>query len=170
MEMSVGTIVTIVLLMAVLVLGLVLVRTIFTGATENIEAIDEAIKSQISTLFSEDNAKKVVILPASREFSIKKGESGGFAFSIRNTGSDTKTFNYDVKVLEVARTCRMSVQDADRLLILGRSGAVTLPSLEVLEHPIHVNFRVPDDASKCDINYALDITGMSTITIKLEIK
>ena len=39
--MSVGTIVTIVLLMTVLVLGLVLIRTIFKGAVENIDITDK---------------------------------------------------------------------------------------------------------------------------------
>ena len=51
--MSVGTIVTIVLLMAMLVLGLVLVRTIFTGSTENIKDIDRKVKDQITKLFAE---------------------------------------------------------------------------------------------------------------------
>ncbi len=44
MEMSVGTIVTIVLLMAVLVLGLTMTRTIFRGATENIKDLDSGVK------------------------------------------------------------------------------------------------------------------------------
>ena len=52
MEMSVGTIVTIVLLMTVLVLGLVLVRTIFTGAIKNIDNVDKAVENQISKLFA----------------------------------------------------------------------------------------------------------------------
>ena len=48
MQMSVGTIVTIVLLMTVLILGLVLVRTIFGGAVENIDNIDQAVKNEIN--------------------------------------------------------------------------------------------------------------------------
>ena len=40
MEMSVGTIVTIVLLMTVLIMGLVLTRTIFKSSVENINGID----------------------------------------------------------------------------------------------------------------------------------
>jgi len=44
MEMSVGTIVTIVLLMTVLILGLVLVRTIFSSAKYNVDVIDEKIR------------------------------------------------------------------------------------------------------------------------------
>ena len=176
MEMSVGTIVTIVLLMAVLILGLTLVRTIFFSATENIEIVDEAIKSQMRVLFSEDTAKKIIILPASRVFSIKKGDSGGFAISIRNTGLDpVSTFSYEVKVIEVAHTCSLSLAQADNLLILGRDGSLQIPSGDVLETPIHVNFRIPEDAPLCDINYGVDIKKdgtlyTPTITVKLEIK
>ena len=47
MEMSVGTIVTIVLLMSVLVLGLVLITNIFSGATSSVKTIDDKVKSEI---------------------------------------------------------------------------------------------------------------------------
>lgn len=177
MEMSVGTIVTIVLLMAVLILGLTLVRTIFFSSTENIKIIDEAIKSQMRVLFSEDTAKKIIILPASRMFSIKSGDSGGFAISIRNTGrlKPVSTFSYEVKVIEVAHTCSLSLAQADNLLILGRDGSLQIPSGDVLETPIHVNFRIPEDAPLCDINYGVNIKKdgalyTPTITVKLEIK
>ena len=71
-EMSVGTIVTIVLLMTTLILGLVLVRTIFSGAIENINSIDQSVKNEINKLFAEDNARKVVVYPPSRLIIIKK--------------------------------------------------------------------------------------------------
>ena len=175
MEMSVGTIVTIVLLMAVLILGLTLVRTIFFSATENIEIVDEAIKSQMRVLFSEDTAKKIVILPTSRVFSLKSGDSGGFAMSIKNTGFDTATFTYSVRVDDVSHLCDLSLAQADNLLILGRDGSLQIPSGDVLETPIHVNFRIPEDAPLCDINYGVDIKKdgtlyTPTITVKLEIK
>ena len=73
MQMSVGTIVTIVLLMTVLILGLVLVRTIFSGAIENIDSIDQSIKSEINKLFAEDDFRKIIIYPPTRVVTIKKG-------------------------------------------------------------------------------------------------
>jgi hypothetical protein len=175
MEMSVGTIVTIVLLMAVLVLGLVLVRTIFTSSIENVKAIDENIKSQIQVLFAEDSSKKVVIYPADRGIKVKKGDSGGFAFSIRNIGFETGTFEYQVSAVEIAHTCQMSLAQADSLIILGRSGSFQIPSGDILEFPVHVNFEIPEEAPLCSINYGLDVkkdgeTYLPTITITLEIK
>ena len=175
MEMSVGTIVTIVLLMAVLVLGLVLIRTIFTSSVENVKAIDENIKSQITTLFAEDNSKKVIIYPTDRSISLNPGDSGGFAFSVRNTGNDAATFQYTVNVAEVAHNCQMSEAQADTLLILGREDDFSLPSLQILEHPIHVNFEIPEEAPKCAINYELRVDKegelcLQTINILLEIE
>ena len=86
MEMSVGTIVTIVLLMTVLILGLVMVRTIFKGSIENIGQIDQAVKNEINKLFSEDTSRLIVVYPSSRYITIKKGQENlGLGFSIRNT-------------------------------------------------------------------------------------
>lgn len=181
MEMSVGTIVTIVLLMTVLILGLVLVRTIFKGATENIGAIDESIKSEISKLFSEDNSKKAIIYPPTREISIKKGESGGFGFSIRNTEQDTlasqvNLFTYVMSMGEVA--CQ-GITDTQALnyIILGKAltSGVKIPSGDALENPILVKFDIPESASLCKIRYNLDIEKngvqyLPTLTIDLDIK
>ena len=103
MEMSMGTLVTIVLLMTALILGLVMVRTIFFSATDNINQIDQAVKNEITKLFSEDNNKKVVIYPSGRQITIKKGNDIdlGFAFSIRNIDVTSGSFHYDVKVKSI---------------------------------------------------------------------
>lgn len=176
MEMSVGTIVTIVLLMTVLILGLVLVRTIFKSSTDNIDEIDEAVKNEIKKLFSEDNSKKVVIYPSSREISMEKGESGGFGFSIRNNGMTEETFTYTVSSNEIISTCQMDLASADLLLSLGKTGTVTLPSGDSLEQPILVKFVIPESAPLCLIRYNLEILDSSgglylpTVTVDLEIK
>ncbi len=73
MEMSVGTIVTIVLLMSVLVLGLILVKSIFGGATENIKTIDDQVKNEISDLFGSGGNNVVVSLGSQNTAKIKQG-------------------------------------------------------------------------------------------------
>lgn len=181
MEMSVGTIVTIVLLMTVLVLGLVMVRTIFKGATENIGSIDQSVKAEISKLFSEDNSKKVIIYPPTREISVKKGESGGFGFSIKNTEEDTSSsstnlFTYEVAVDEVA--CNgISDLEAINFIILGKKSTtgINIPSGDSLEDPILVKFDIPESASLCNIRYNLDIKKnnkqyLPTLSVDLQIK
>lgn len=176
MEMSVGTIVTIVLLMTGLILGLVLVRTIFRGSIENINSIDQSVKNEINKLFSEDDSRKVVVFPPTRDISIKKGESGGFGFSIKNTDSSDASFSYTVKVLEVSDDCKMSESQAENLIILGKSGDnIQIPSGNSLEDPVLVRFNVPDSASLCNIRYGIDVNKGSslfnpTVSVDLEIK
>ena len=63
--MSVGTIVTIVLLVTVLVLGLVLVRTIFASAKGAVDLTDQQLRNELSKLFGEE--RRVSIFPGPRE-------------------------------------------------------------------------------------------------------
>lgn len=175
MEMSVGTIVTIVLLVTVLILGLVLVRQIFGSGKDSIDQIDQAIQSEITKLFADEN-KKVVIYPASREISVKKGDSGGFGFSIKNVDSMSGVFSYKVSPIEVSNSCQLTLEQAGSLIALGGSGDnINIPSGSVLENAILVKFEIPETAPLCKIRYGLDIKKdsqqyESTIGIDLNIK
>ena len=81
MEMSVGTLVTIVLLMAVLGLGLVLISKVFTGSTDSVDLINDKVMGEINNLFSDSNANVVVKLGADRKAKIKRG-SDDFGIAI----------------------------------------------------------------------------------------
>lgn len=157
MEMSVGTIVTIVLLMTVLILGLVLVRSIFFSATTSIEGIDRAVKDEINKLFSEDNTKKIVIIPATREIVLEKGQdSRGFGFSIRNTGSEADRFSYDIKAVETS--CGLRLPEAEGFIALGRQGNnIQISAGSVMEDPVFVRFNIPDEAPPCQIRYSITV-------------
>ncbi len=76
MEMSVGTIVTIVLLMSVLVLGLVLIRTIFTSTSESVDQIDDQVKDEIQNLFGSSGKKLIVGLGSKNTATVKQGTKG----------------------------------------------------------------------------------------------
>jgi hypothetical protein len=176
MEMSVGTIVTIVLLMTVLILGLVLVRTIFSSSVQNINAIDTAVKNEINKLFSEDNNKRLVIYPPTQEISIKKGDSGGFGFSIKNNEQKEGIFSYTVDFIEKDSNCQMSETAIKQLIVLGGTGSnIQIPSGSSLENPVLVKFDVPEEASLCKIRYGVNVKEsgklyLSTVTVDLEIK
>jgi hypothetical protein len=73
MEMTVGTIVTIVLLMSALVLGLILTKTIFTKTTENVDNIDAQVKGEINDLFGEEGTGFVVRLGNQNTAKIRQG-------------------------------------------------------------------------------------------------
>jgi len=175
MEMSVGTIVTIVLLMTVLILGLVLVNKIFRSSTSSIDQIDQAIQGEINKLFAEEG-KKVVIYPTSREISLKKGDSGGFGFSIRNNDPQEGSFSYEVTTTEVSRNCDMTNMEAEDLIILGKTGRdINVPSGSYMENAVLVKFEIPESAKVCNIRYGLDVKKdrdqyIPTLSVDLEIK
>jgi hypothetical protein len=177
MEMSVGTIVTIVLLMTVLVLGLVMIRSIFRSTTTSIDSIDQSVKNEINKLFSEDNSKKVVIYPQTRAISLKKGDSGGFGFSIRNIDEADGSFSYEVSVDKNGIACSgMTLRDAQALIIQGgKADNINIPSGDSLTDPVLVKFKIPETATVCNIRYNLDISEdgkqyAPTISVDLEIQ
>src|SRR3989344_4731561 len=126
-EMSVGTIVVIVLAMTMLILGLTLVRTIFSGAITSVEQVDQAVKGKINELFSEDKTKKVVIYPETRLIQIEKGNDKelGFAFSIRNIDTVGGKFSYTVNVNDpdITKKCRISSAEAQSWIVAGGEGS-----------------------------------------------
>jgi len=160
MEMSVGTIVTIVLLMAVLILGIFLVQKIFSSAKGAIDLTDQQLKKEISKLFSADDSKRVILYPQTNIVEIKKGDSDEFAFIINNRKRDIpeEIFSYDVTVAEIAGDCQMSSEEAERIIKLGKSrSGIRLGSGDVLEQPIRVRLSVPETASLCEIRYVVNI-------------
>ena len=156
MEMSVGTIVTIVLLMTVLILGLVMIRTIFKGATGAIEETNSAIEAEIATLFTKEGSK-IVVFPREREIRMNQGDQGGFAFSIENKDPDGGEFTYEVSVEEIAANCQMTDSQAESLIVLGRSGSENLRSGARLDESIFVKFSIPETAPLCLIRYSIEV-------------
>jgi len=160
MEMSIGTIVVIVLLMVALVLGIYLTQQIFQVGTSAVDGIDNAIRNEINSLFSEDSSKKIIIYPEGRLIEIKKGNSDylGFALSIRSDeeGGD---FSYNVRVNDpdIRDKCRINAEEAESWIKLGKSGEVTLPPSSVMDDPIFIRFLIPDDAPACGISYGVDV-------------
>lgn len=162
--MSVGTIVTIVLLMSVLVLGIFLVQEIFSTSSSAIDQVDQQIQGQINELFAEEG-KKVVTYPQSRQISVAAGESGGFAFSVRNTGTEEKTYSYTVNA-EVGSSCKqngaMTNEEAEGLIELGGEGNdIRVASGNSMNPPRMIRLNVPEDNPLCSIRYTVQVEDSS---------
>lgn len=155
MEMSVGTIVTIVLLMAVLVLGLTLTRGIFRSAQGAVDLTDQQLKEKISDIFGEDDLQKVAIYPA-RSIELKKGSDiSPLGFSIRNLGTTEKKFKYFLEWAD--DSCGIKETKSEELIVLRRTGDITIPAGSVMENPILIEFSIPEDTPPCLIDYKLII-------------
>lgn len=95
MELSIGTIVVIVLAMSMLILGLILVKNIFSGSSKVVDMTNEQLLGQIRDLFGND--RELTLYPASKRVTITQGEVDGFGIGIKNRGT-AGTFSYNVIV------------------------------------------------------------------------
>ncbi|MGV8130782.1 MAG: hypothetical protein ACP5N7_01615 [Candidatus Pacearchaeota archaeon] len=74
LELSIGTIVVIVIGMSMLILGLVLVRTIFSGSTSTVDDLNEQVQSEILNLFGDSTGNVVVKLGSADTAKVKPGD------------------------------------------------------------------------------------------------
>lgn len=158
MELSMSTIVVLVLAMSMLILGLVLIRTIFIGAKYNVETINDKVRDQINQLFVED--EKMVIYLAQQKLDIKQGENWGVAFAVKNLirgEADAGKFNYEVTVnnpSEVKRNCGgLSEKESLSWIQAGREGFLTLTPGETGYEIIR--FSLPEATPLCIIRYTI---------------
>ena len=158
-ELSIGTIVIIVLAMSMLILGLVLVRSIFTGAKYNVDQLNKNVEAEVNKLFQEKGGKTYIYLP-NNQADIKKGNSFGVAFGIKNIVEgevQAGRFSYKIQAANVQKGCPLTLAQADNYLILGDSGSLDLlpgsdPKFRI------VKFQAPETAPLCEIQYDLIIT------------
>ncbi len=164
MEMSVGTMVTIVLLMIVLVLGIFFIQRIFSSGTNAIDTIDSQVQSQLQKLFANENAK-IAFYPTSREVIVKKGDNPkGFAFSIKNNDVQNGVFDFSTTATDASK-CGSTFNEADASnMLLGGNGTLSVGPGDVSEGRI-VKFVVPQSAPPCTIEYDLKVNkGSVTYT------
>jgi hypothetical protein len=159
LEMSVGTIVVIVLAMSMLILGLVLVRNIFSGATEGVDLVNQNVKNELKKLFNDDTTSSVVYLPGNQA-DVKKKKTYNIEFGITNNlrgESGSSDFTYTVSATEVESGCELTLTEANSFIILGRSGGPL--SISSGSEPVEriIQVRVPDDAPLCSITYDLRV-------------
>jgi hypothetical protein len=155
MEMTVGTIVTIVLLMSALVLGLILTKTIFTKTTENIGTIDDQVKGEIKNLFAEDNTNLVVGLGGQNSATVKQGTDNfgiPFGFSPTNPqiwGVNKDGCKYNIEVVNQANYCiNKGWTNVENSIITGITN-VKFDQVDSTNGYALIKISVPADVSPC---------------------
>lgn len=156
MEMSVGTMVTIVLLMIVLVLGIFFIQRIFTSGTNAIDTIDNQVQSEIQKLFSREDAK-LAFYPTSRDVIVKRGDiPKGFAFSVRNNDVENAEFTFSTTATDASKCGSTFTEEDANEILLGDSGTFSVGPGDISEGRI-VKFVVPESAPSCTIAYDLEL-------------
>ena len=157
-ELSITTVVVIVIGISMLILGLVLVKNIFTGVIYNVDQINENVRTQINTLFNEKGENVVLYLPGNQA-TVSQGKSFGVAFGIKNNvagEAKSSKFAYKIQASSVQKGCELDLKQANNYLILGDSG-----SFDLLPGKIGyslVKIQPTSAAPLCEIKYDIIVT------------
>jgi hypothetical protein len=156
MEMSVGTIVTIVLLVTLLILGIVLIKNIFTSAKGVVDLTDEQLRNEVNKLFSEDS--KISIYPGTRMLEIKQESTDGVGFGIKNLQegvSGENTFSYAVSASDVS-DCGVTKEVAEDWITVGQAEEdLAIPVGDAIVRK--VLFRIPVGAPLCTARFKVEV-------------
>ena len=161
MEMSMGTIVTIILLVVMLVLGVFFIQKIFTSGSGAIYTLDTQVQSEIDKLFSEDTVS-LAIYPQSRNFKLKSGDDPkGFAFSYKNKDNEGASYDYYVFAQEnfdyVGKCGSGFNADKANSYLITNAGSFSLGGNTMMPIPELVLFEIPENSPACTLVYNLEI-------------
>ena len=158
LELSIGTIVIIVLAMTMLILGLVLVRTIFSGAKYNVEIMNEKVQDEINKLFVED--REIVVYLSNQKADIKQGEDWGIAWAVKNLKSGTTEsakLNYNIVASDanIKENCGINSNEAESWIKQGKSETnVPVAPGKIMFRVIRIS--IPKTAPLCIVRYRID--------------
>lgn len=155
-EMSVGTIVTIVLMVTMLILGIVLIRNIFSSAKGVVDMTNAQLENEINKLFSEEN--EIAIYPSTRYVEIKQTEVDGVGFGIKNLQEGVlgaTSFSYKVSASDV-ENCGVSKEVAESWILVGKQeNDITIPAGGKIVRS--VKFQIPIGAPLCIARYKIEV-------------
>ncbi|HTY43684.1 MAG TPA: hypothetical protein VMC80_00365 [Patescibacteria group bacterium] len=174
-EMSIGTIVTIVLAISFLVLGIFLIQRIGKSATSVVDLTDQQLRDQLNNLFSTEN--KVVVIPQTDTIPIKQEATGGVVVGIKNLQQGTAastTFSYAVSADDVSN-CGITAAQAEAWMATGKTGSnIQLASGDF--DPERVIFRIPTGAPLCIAKFRVNVNvggqpyGSAAFNIEVQAK
>ena len=173
MEMSVGTIVTIVLLMSVLILGIFLIKNIFSSAKGAIDLTNDQLQNEINQLFGDED--EFVIYPKTGLVEVRQGELESVGIGIQNLlegEAGANTFSYETIVSSTGK-CVEDKEEIATWLEVGQSEeniAIRVGDTFTEE----IRFKVPVGSSLCTPRFRINVyagekpyaTGSFDIEIK----
>ena len=158
LELSMGTIVILVLAMSMLILGLVLIKAIFSGAKYNVDQMNKKVEGKIAELFAEDQRMGVHL--ANNIAEIPQGSEWGVAFVLKNqkrATTEEQKFDYEVTMEE--SHCKLDRNEAMDWIILGREGDAKIAPGQTKGWIIR--FEMPETAPLCSVRYNIHVDADS---------
>src|SRR3989344_962627 len=156
-ELSISTIVIVVLAMSMLILRLVLIKNIFSGSTENVDQMNGKVKEQIRLLF-QDESERVFLYLTDGMAVIKQGSTFGVAFMVRNTERGTassQTFKYETVLDDdkIRENCKGVTKEIAEKWVKFGSGTLSIMPGE--KDGDRIRIEIPEEAPLCVTKYRI---------------
>ncbi|HIG51864.1 hypothetical protein CXT76_01195 [Candidatus Parvarchaeota archaeon] len=155
-ELSVGTIVVLVIAMSMLILGLVLVRTIFTGSTESVDALNDKVKNEITSLFAQEDKNVIVMLGSGNTLKIKPGEPIGVGIGARHPDGSEITSRSDLTYSLSQGTGNCA--DTERFFITEFKKSTSFDEFDQSSLFSIIQVRVPEGTAVCNQKILIDVS------------
>ncbi len=169
-ELSVSTIVVIVIAMTMLILGLVLVRSIFTGATESVDNLNDKVKSEISGLFSDERTDIVVKLGSDKTARIKQGTDsfsvGIGARTLDGSKTDRDRLSYKLTLDQTSDNCvkKIGLAATKALFITSLNAENKFTDFSGSESYSRVQLKIPKGTTLCTQIVFIDVKDTQSNT------
>lgn len=166
MELSISTIVIVVLAVSMLILGLVLLKSIMSTSTKTVTQVDGMVENQLSKLFGDD--KRLVIYPDELTIKLKVNakEPEGFAIGIKNMDMPANTkFAYKVYIPEgntVLKDCGVRAEDVMNLIASGSGSEGDIPIFpgDVVTRAVLFDTKT-SNPPLCTVKFRVEVTANS---------
>ncbi len=175
MELSIGTIVIVVIGMAMLILGIMLVRNIFFVSQKSVNTLNDQITAEINKLFGED--KKLVIYPSTKQIEVGRGKQEGFAIGIKNKLSGSSgtnaLFSYEIiPVSDVEKDCGITKEEVLSLFVAGANKGENIPIPIGESDPVLILFETKENDPICTVRFRVDVkaNGNNYATTQVYVK
>jgi len=164
-ELSISTIVVIVLAMTMLILGIVLVQKVLGGGIESVDILNDKVQSEITGLFSDEGADVIVKLGADQTAKIKPdGSNFGIAIGARTldgSATNRERLKYTLKLEDATGKNCMSIlgkPKTDEILITPIDKLLSFDTFQGANAFARVEVNVPKGTAICTQKVFIDVT------------
>jgi hypothetical protein len=170
MELTISTLVVIILALLMLVMGTLFVRTTFCKAILGVTSMGDLGIQEIQRLFSEQDNSNVVVKEQTNE--MPKESYYGVGFVIKNTDKiSTTPFRYSVDVFDL-QDCPITEAQARDYIISTKSATANIVMGNTYSDVIEL--KIPKEAPVCSLKYKINVEkdgqfyGSSVFTVRIK--
>jgi len=168
-ELSIGTIVIVVLAMSMLILGLVLVKNIFGGATASVNILDTKVQNEINKLFSDEGADVVVKLGSDQTVKIKPG-SGTISIGIGartpdGSSTDRDRLKYKISLGQSTGSdclAKLKKENTENLFVTPLGQKRSFDAYQGANSFASIQINVPKGTQTCTQTVLVDVVDTKT--------